>query len=117
MRRDCGSSYSVGADDGTPLGAACRPDVRRRHGTHARAAASATWWPASAPCCDDAGMAALTLEEIAAKIAAAESGFAAATSPYDRNVFAQIRDEYKRYAAERAKEIAKQPAAATFPAS
>lgn len=47
-------------------------------------------------------MAALTLEEIAAKIATAESGFAATTSQYDRTVFAQIRDEYKRYAAERA---------------
>jgi hypothetical protein len=56
-------------------------------------------------------MAALTLEEIAAKIATAESGFAAATSPYDRNVFAQILEEYKRYAAERAKEMAKQAAA------
>jgi hypothetical protein len=47
----------------------------------------------------------------------AESGFAAATSQYDRNVFAQIRDEYKRYAAERAKEIAKQAAAASSSAS
>ena len=62
-------------------------------------------------------MAALTLEEIAAKIATAENGFAAATSQYDRNVFAQIRDEYKRYAAERAKEIAKQAGAATSAAS
>ena len=69
------------------------------------------------PCCDDAGVAAPTLEEIAAKIATAESGFAAATSQYDRNVFAQIRDEYKRYAAERAKEIAKQAAAASSSAS
>ena len=68
-------------------------------------------------CCDDAGMAALTLEEIAAKIAAAESGLAAATSQYDRNVFAQILDEYKRYAAERAKETAKQAAAASSSAS
>ena len=56
-------------------------------------------------------MAALTLEEIAAKIARAESGFAAATSQYDRNVLARIGDQYKRYAAERAKEIAKQAAA------
>ncbi len=62
-------------------------------------------------------MAALTLKEIAAKIATAESGFAAATSQYDRNVFAQIRDEYKRYAADRAKEMAKQAAAANSPAS
>jgi hypothetical protein len=68
-------------------------------------------------CCDDAGMAALTLEEIAAKIATAESGFAAATSQYDRNVFAQIRDEYKRYAAERTKEIERQAAAASPSAS
>ena len=58
-------------------------------------------------------MAALTLEEIALKIARAESGFAAATSQYDRNVFALIRDEYKRYAADRAKEIAKQAAASS----
>ncbi len=56
-------------------------------------------------------MATLTLDEIAAKIAKAESSFAAATSQYDRNVLAQIRDEYKRYAAERAAEIAKQAAA------
>jgi hypothetical protein len=55
-------------------------------------------------------MAGLTLEEIAARIATAESGLAAAASQYDRNVFAQIRDEYRRYAAERAKEIAKQAA-------
>jgi hypothetical protein len=45
---------------------------------------------------DDAGMAALTLKEIAAKISTADSGFAAATSQYDRNVSAQIRDEYNR---------------------
>ena len=62
-------------------------------------------------------MTALTLDEIAAKIAAAESGFAAATSQYDRNVSAMIRDEYKRYAAERAKEIAKQAAAVSSSAS
>jgi hypothetical protein len=36
-------------------------------------------------------MSALTLDEIAAKIAAADSGVAAATSPYDRNVSALIR--------------------------
>jgi benzoyl-CoA reductase/2-hydroxyglutaryl-CoA dehydratase subunit BcrC/BadD/HgdB len=57
-------------------------------------------------------MATLTVEEIAAKIATAESCIAAATSQYDRNMFAQIRDEYTRYAAERAKQIAKQAAAA-----
>jgi hypothetical protein len=56
-------------------------------------------------------MTAVTLHEISAKIATAESGFAAATSQYDRNVFAQILDEYKRYAAVRAKEAAMQPAA------
>jgi hypothetical protein len=58
-------------------------------------------------------MAALTLEEIAAKIATAESGFATATSQYERNVFAQIRDEYKRYAAERAKQMKQAPAASS----
>jgi hypothetical protein len=68
---------------------------------------------ASTPCCDDASMTALTLDEIAAKIAAAESGFAAATSQYDRNVFAQMRDEYKRYAAERAKQIEQAAAASS----
>lgn len=62
-------------------------------------------------------MTALTLEEIAAKIATAERGFAAATSHYERNVFAQIRDEYKRYATERAKVIATQVAAASSSAS
>ena len=56
-------------------------------------------------------MTALTLDEIAAKIARAEGGFAAATSQYDRNLFAQIRDDYKRYADERAKAIQKQAAA------
>jgi hypothetical protein len=58
-------------------------------------------------------MATLTIDEIAAKIARAESGFAAATSQYDRNMLAQIRDEYKRYGAERGKEIAKQAAASS----
>jgi hypothetical protein len=62
-------------------------------------------------------MTALTLEQIAAKIATADSGFAAATSQYERNVFAQIRDEYKRYAAERGKEIERQAAAASPSAS
>jgi hypothetical protein len=61
-------------------------------------------------------MAAMTLEEIAGKIATAKSGFAAATSQYDRNVFAQIRDEYERHATERAKEIARVAAAASSPA-
>jgi hypothetical protein len=62
-------------------------------------------------------MAALRLEEIGAKIARAESGFAAATSRYDRNVFAVIGDECKRYAAGRAKERATQAAAASSSAS
>ena len=57
-------------------------------------------------------MTTLTQDEIAVKIATAESGYAAATSQYNRNVFAQIRDEYKRYAVQRAKEIAKETAAA-----
>jgi hypothetical protein len=50
---------------------------------------------------------ALTLEEIAAKIATAEAGLASATTQYDRNVFTEIIGEYRRYADERAKEIAK----------
>jgi hypothetical protein len=53
----------------------------------------------------------LTLEQIAAKIAIAEAGLAAATTQYDRNVFTQIRDEYRRYAAERTKQIARAAAA------
>jgi hypothetical protein len=57
-------------------------------------------------------MTTLTQDEIAAKIATAESGYAAATSQYNRNVFAQIRDEYKRYAVVRAEEIEKETAAA-----
>jgi benzoyl-CoA reductase/2-hydroxyglutaryl-CoA dehydratase subunit BcrC/BadD/HgdB len=56
-------------------------------------------------------MSALTLEQIAAKIATAEAGLAAATTQYDRNVCAQIRDEYRRYAAERTKQIARAAAA------
>ncbi len=56
-------------------------------------------------------MAALTLDEIATKIATAEDGLAKATSQYDRNMFTQIRDEYRRYAAQRAKDIAKLTAA------
>ena len=62
-------------------------------------------------------MTALTLDEIAAKIAMTDRRFAAATSQYDRNVSAMIRDEYKRYAAERANEIAKQAAAMSSSAS
>jgi hypothetical protein len=73
--------------------------------------------PASMPCGGHAGTARLTLEEIAARIATAEGGLAAATSQYDRNVFAQIRDEYKSYAAQRAKERAKQAAVASSSAS
>ena len=56
-------------------------------------------------------MSPLTLEQIAAKIAVAEAGLAAATTQYDRNMFAQVRDEYRRYAAERTKQIAKAAAA------
>jgi hypothetical protein len=56
-------------------------------------------------------MAALTQDEISAKIATAENGLAAATSQYDRNMFTQIRDEYRRYADQRAKEIEKLAAA------
>jgi hypothetical protein len=62
-------------------------------------------------------MATLTQDEIAAKIATAESGYAAATSQYNRNVFAQIRDEYKRYAVQRAKEIEREIAAAASAAA
>jgi hypothetical protein len=62
-------------------------------------------------------MATLTQDEIAAKIATAESGYAAATSQYNRNVFAQIRDEYKRYAVQRAKEIERETAAAVSTAA
>ena len=68
-------------------------------------------------CCDDAGMATLTLEEIAAKIATVESGLTAAATQYDRNVFAQTTDDCKRYAAERAKHTAKQAAAPSSSAS
>jgi hypothetical protein len=58
-------------------------------------------------------MGALTQDEIAAKIATAENGLASATSQYDRNMFTQIRDEYQRYADQRAKDIAKLAAAAS----
>lgn len=54
---------------------------------------------------------ALTPDQIAVKIATAEAGLASATNQYDRNAFAQVRDEYQRYAAERAKQIAKATAA------
>jgi hypothetical protein len=54
----------------------------------------------------------LTLDQIASKIATAENGLATATDPYDRNVLIQIRDEYRRYAVERAKQEAKLAAAA-----
>jgi len=57
-------------------------------------------------------MAALTQDEIATKIKTAEDGLARATSQYDRNMFTQIRDEYRRYADQRAKDIAKLTAAA-----
>jgi hypothetical protein len=56
-------------------------------------------------------MATLTQDEIAAKIATAENGLARATSQYDKNMFTQICDEYRRYADERAKEIVKLAAA------
>jgi len=49
--------------------------------------------------------------EKAAKIAVAEAGLAAATTQYDRDVFARIREEYRRYAAERTRQIAKTAAA------
>lgn len=62
-------------------------------------------------------MTTLTQDEIAVKIATAESGYAAATSQYNRNVFAQIRDEYKRYAVQRAKEIERETAAAASTAA
>jgi hypothetical protein len=58
-------------------------------------------------------MAALTQDEIATKIATAEKGLAGAISQYDRNMFTQIRDEYRRYADQRAKDIAKLAAAAS----
>ena len=52
-------------------------------------------------------MTAMTLDQIAAKIATAELGLAAATTQYDRNVLTQVRDDYRRYAADRTKQIAK----------
>jgi len=64
-----------------------------------------------AGCAYAPGMDALTQDEIALKIAAAENGLANATSQYDRNMFTQIRDEYRRYADQRAKEIGKLAAA------
>ena len=56
-------------------------------------------------------MTALTLDQIAAKIATAVAGLASATTQYDRNVLAQVRDDYRRYAADRTKQIAKAAAA------
>lgn len=61
--------------------------------------------------CDDEVMGSLSMDEIAARIAAAEEGLAAATGQYERNVFAQILAEYQRYSAERAKQLAKAEAA------
>jgi hypothetical protein len=58
-------------------------------------------------------MDALTQDEIARKIAIAEEGLARATSQYDRNMFTQIRDDYRRYADRRAKETAKLAPAAS----
>jgi hypothetical protein len=49
----------------------------------------------------------LTLDQIATKIATAEAGLASATTQYDRNVLAQVLDDYRRYAADRTKQIAK----------
>jgi hypothetical protein len=54
---------------------------------------------------------ALTLDQIAAKIATAVAGLASATTQYDRNVLAQVRDDYRRYAADRTKQMAKATAA------
>jgi hypothetical protein len=54
---------------------------------------------------------ALTLDQIAAKIATAVAGLASATTQYDRNVLAQVRDDYRRYAADRTKQMAKAAAA------
>lgn len=56
-------------------------------------------------------MSTLTLDEISARIATAEAGLASASTQYDRNVFTQIIGEYRRYADERSKEIAKLAAA------
>ena len=56
-------------------------------------------------------MTALTLDQIAAKIATAVAGLASATTQYDRNVLAQVRDDYRRYAADRTKQMAKAAAA------
>ena len=57
-------------------------------------------------------MSALTLDQIAAKIATAENGLATVTNPYERNLLTQIRDEYQRYAVERGKQEAKLASAA-----
>jgi hypothetical protein len=58
-------------------------------------------------------MSALTPDEITAKIAIAERRLAAATTQSERNVLAQIRDEYKRYAQARAKQLANGEVSAT----
>jgi hypothetical protein len=60
-----------------------------------------------------ARVSALTLDQIAAKIATVERRLAEATTQYDRNVCTQIRDEYKRYAEARAKQLADGQTSAT----
>jgi hypothetical protein len=62
-------------------------------------------------------MATMTQDEIAAKIATAETSFASAVSQYDRNLAALIRDEYQAYGLQRAKEIAAAAAVAALAAS
>jgi len=62
-------------------------------------------------------MATMTQDEIAAKIATAETSFASAVSQYDRNLAALIRDEYQAYSLQRAKEIAAAAAVAALAAS
>jgi hypothetical protein len=56
-------------------------------------------------------MAPRTKDQIAASITIAEAALAAASTQYDRNVFTGIRDEFRRYAAEQAKQAAKAAAA------
>ncbi|HSR85280.1 MAG TPA: hypothetical protein VLM11_13980 [Streptosporangiaceae bacterium] len=53
-------------------------------------------------------MSLLTIEQIDAKIATAQERYDAATDEYDRNVCAQIRDEYRAYRKERLEKAAKQ---------
>jgi hypothetical protein len=62
-------------------------------------------------------MATMTQDEIAAKIATAETSFASAVSQYDRNLAALIRDESQAYGVQRAKEIAAAAAVAALAAS